>query len=419
MTSDLLHDVGYTLRSAQTWRDPYPMYAALRAHDPVHHVAATPEQDDFWVLTRHADVLAAADDPATFSSAQGLTVTRGEIEAIGMADNPPMVMLDPPRHTQFRKLVARGFTPRQVGEIEPKVRAFVVEHLDALPHDGPVDIVGELFKPLPSMVVAHYLGVPEQDWGRFDAWTQSIVGATSGTGGMAAAITSAGDATMQLLTYFTELISLRKTEPGDDTVSQLVSAGLADDPADPSGLLSILAFTFTMVAGGNDTTTGMLGGSVELLHAHPEQRRALVDDPDLIPDAVDELLRLTSPVQGLARTTTRDVEYRNTPAGTVTIPAGSRVLLCYGSANRDEAWFGDDAAHLDVTRRPRNIMTFSHGNHHCLGAAAARMQARVALTELLSRYPDFAVDAAGIEWADGNYVRRPAHVPFYPVPDPR
>ncbi|MEE3853143.1 cytochrome P450 [Gordonia sp. LSe1-13] len=415
MTSEVSdRPVTFVLRSGAGWADPYPMYAALRDHDPVHRVAHPDDAAaDFWVLTRHADVLAAADDTATFSSAQGLTVTYGELEAIGMADHPPMVMQDPPSHTAFRKLVARGFTPRQVIDIEPQVREFVVERLDGLATDGPADIVGELFKPLPSMVVAHYLGVPEEDWGRFDGWTQAIVGATSGTGGMAAAAETAGTATMEMLAYFTDLVEFRKTHPADDTVSQLVAAGLADDPADPGGLLSILAFTFTMVAGGNDTTTGMLGGSVALLERHRTQRRRLVEDPGLIPDAVDELLRLTSPVQGLARTTTRDVTYPDHPSGPVTIPAGRKVLLCYASANRDPRAFGPDADDLDVTRRPRGIMTFSHGNHHCLGAAAARMQARVALTELLARFPDFTVDLDGIEWADGNYVRRPTRVPFH------
>ncbi|MFW0785948.1 cytochrome P450 [Gordonia sp. CPCC 206044] len=411
MSTDVSERASFQLRSGATWADPYPMYAALREHSPVHRVAAP--DGEYWVLTRHADVLAAANDAQTYSSAQGLTVTYGELDAIGMAEHPPMVMQDPPSHTEFRKLVARGFTPRQVVEIEPRVREFVSDRLDRLDGEGPADIVGELFKPLPSMVVAHYLGVPERDWSRFDGWTQAVVGATSGVGGMAAAAESAGAATMEMLGYFSELVEFRKQHPGEDTVSQLVAAGLADDPDDPGGLLSILAFTFTMVAGGNDTTTGMLGGSVDLLHRFPDQRRRLVDDPDLIGGAVDELLRLTSPVQGLARTTTRDATFPDTPEGPVTIPAGRKVLLCYGSANRDAAIYGPDADALDVTRRPRNILTFSHGNHHCLGAAAARMQARVALTELLARHPDFTVDAEGIEWAEGNYVRRPTYVPFH------
>jgi cytochrome P450 len=133
----------------------------------------------------------------------------------------------------------------------------------------------------------------------------------------------------------------------------------------------------------------------------------LVANPDRIPDAVEELLRLTSPVQGLARTVTDDVTI-----GETTIPAGRRVLLLYGSANRDERQYGPDAAELDVTRSPRNILTFSHGAHHCLGAAAARMQSRVALTELLARCPEFEVDESGITWAGGSYVRRPLSVPI-------
>jgi cytochrome P450 len=202
------------------------------------------------------------------------------------------------------------------------------------------------------------------------------------------------------------LIERRRTEPEDDTISHLVAAGVGAD-GDVAGTLSILAFTFTMVTGGNDTVTGMLGGSMPLLHERPDQRQLLVDDPDRIPDAVEELLRMTSPVQGLARTVTRDVTI-----GETTIPAGRRVLLLYGSANRDERQYGSDAGELDVTRCPRNILTFSHGAHHCLGAAAARMQSRVALTELLGRCPDFDVDESGIVWAGGNYVRRPLSVPI-------
>jgi cytochrome P450 len=162
-----------------------------------------------------------------------------------------------------------------------------------------------------------------------------------------------------------------------------------------------------MVTGGNDTTTGMLGGSMPLLQGRPDQRQLLVENPALIPDAVEELLRLTSPVQGLARTATRDVTI-----GGTTVPAGRRVLLLYGSGNRDERQYGPDAGELDVTRCPRNILTFSHGAHHCLGAAAARMQSRVALTELLASCPDFEVDESGIVWAGGSYVRRPLSVPF-------
>lgn len=397
----------FRLADAETWDNPWPMYAALRDHDPVHQVIPDGRQDsDYWVLSRHADVWNAARDHATFSSAQGLTVNYEELELIGLADNPPFVMRDPPVHTEFRKLVARGFTPRQVEEVEPKVREFVLERIEGLRSAGGGDIVAQLFKPLPSMVVAHYLGVPEQDRRQFDGWTDAIVAANTTSDGAAGAIASAGDAVGSMMAYFTALIERRRREPGDDTISHLVAAGAGTD-GDVAELLSVLAFTFTMVTGGNDTTTGMLGGTVALLHRRPDQRRALAERPDLIPDAIDEFLRLTSPVQGLARTTTRAVT-----VGDRTIPAGRKVLLLYASANRDEREYGPDAADLDVQRRPRNILTFSHGAHFCLGAAAARMQSRVALSELMARCPDFDVDESGIVWAPGSYVRRPLSLPF-------
>ena len=392
----------FRLRGGASWADPWPMYAALRDHDPVHRVAHESPELDYWVLSRHADIWTAARDHETFSSAQGLTVNYGELELIGLQDNPPMVMQDPPAHTEFRKLVARGFTPRQVEAVEPAVREFVIERIERLRAAGGGDIVAELFKPLPSMVVAHYLGVPESDRVQFDGWTEAIVAASSEPEGLLGAT----DALMAMTGYFTGLIERRRRDPGEDVVSHLVAAGMGAD-GDVSGMLSILAFTFTMVTGGNDTTTGLLGGAVQLLDRNPDQRRALVGNPDLIPDAVEEFLRLTSPVQGLARTATREVTLYGE-----TIPAGRKVLLLYGSGNRDERQYGPDAAQLDVSRRPRNILTFSHGAHHCLGAAAARMQSRVALTELLSRCPDFVVDEDRVVWAGGAYVRRPLSVPI-------
>lgn len=397
-------EVRYELMSGETWRNPWPLYAALRDHDPVHRV--TPEDrvsDDFYVLSRHADVYAAARDPETYSSASGLTVDYVDIGST--IPIRPFVFMDPPEHTDFRRRVAGGFTPRQVNSVEPAVRAFVVERLEQLRANGGGDIVAELFKPLPTMVVAHYLGVPEEDRGKFDEWTHAIVGGAV-DGAKIAAGGELPSAVGEMVAYFAELIPRRRAEPGDDTISHLLASGLGED-GDHEGILAILGFAFTMITGGNDTTTGNLGGAVQLLHQYPNQRRQLVENPRLIPDAVEEFLRMTSPVQGLARTTTRDVELHDT-----TIPAGRRVLLLYGSANRDEREFGPTAGELDIRRNPKRIMTFSHGHHHCLGAAAARMQARVALEELLSRYPDFTVDLDGVEWSDGNYVRWPVSVPF-------
>lgn len=405
------HEARFELCTAKTWSNPWPMYRALRDNDPVHHVIPQGQpgsnpQTDYYVLSRHSDIWAAARDYETFSSAHGLTVNYNELELIGLQDNPPMVMQDPPVHTEFRKLVSRGFTPRQVEAVEPKVREFIVARIERLRANGGGDIVAELFKPLPSMVVAHYLGVPDEDRTQFDGWTQAIVAANTATGGVAGVLETVGDAVESMMAYFTKLIELRRHQPEDDTISHLVAAGVGAD-GDVAGTLSALAFTFTMVTGGNDTTTGMLGGSVQLLHQRPDQRQILAKNPGLIADSVDELLRLTSPVQGLARTATRNVTIGNT-----TVPAGRRVLLLYGSGNRDERQYGPHAGELDVTRCPRNILSFSHGAHHCLGAAATRMQSRVTLTELLARCPNFEVDESGIVWAGGSYVRRPLSVPF-------
>lgn len=394
MSADLSSPPTYRPGGGEAWRDPWASYAALREHDPVHHVAA----GDFFVLSRHADVLAAAVDTATFSSARGLTVADDELERIGLTDNPPFVMTDPPAHTAFRRLVARGFTPRQVGELEPVVRAFAAERLERLGADGGGDVVAALLKPLPSLVVGHYLGVPEADRAHFDAWSTAIVAAD------AEGAAEAAGATAELMAYFADLVERRRREPGEDTVSQLVRAGVADDDA---GLLSVLAFVFTMVAGGNDTTTGALGGAVQLLAADPPQRALLVAEPALVPDAVEELLRLTSPVQGLARTATRDVRLHGT-----TIPAGRKALLLYAAGNRDPRTYGPDADALDVRRRPTQVLTFSQGHHHCLGAAAARLQVRVVLEELVRRIPDFSVDPDAVTWAPGAYVRRPLGVPL-------
>jgi cytochrome P450 len=261
---------------------------------------------------------------------------------------------------------------------------------------GGGDVVGGLLKPLPSYVVAHYLGVPEEDREHFDGWTRGIVAANALGDPMLAANTVA-----ELFGYFTSLISRRRRSPGDDAVSDLVSAGVSD--------MQTLGFAFTMVTGGNDTTTGLLGGGLELLSDHPAERQRLIDDPSMIPGAVEELLRLTSPVQGLARTVTSDVTIEG-----VTIPAGRKVMLLYGSANRDEREFGPLAGALDVGRAPRQIVAFGYGAHHCLGAAAARLMGRVTLEELLARCPSFVVDGAAGVYAPGQFVRWFESLPFLP-----
>lgn len=383
----------FELRSGETWRDPFAMYAALRDRDPVHHV----EPGDYYVLTRFEDVWDAARDSATFSSMRGLTVTYGDVESAGMGDAIPMVFLDPPEHTAFRRLVTARLTPRRVGEIEPEMRRFVVERIEKVRALGGADIVAELFKPLPSFVVAHYLGVPVEDRALFDRWTEAIVQAAS-----SGDPTTAGDPFAELLGYFAALIERRRREPADDMISELAQLG-----EDTVSTARILGFAFTMVTGGNDTITGFLSGASCLLTEHRDQRDRLLADPGLIPNAVDEMLRLTSPVQNLARTATRDVAFHG-----VTIPADKKVLLCYAAANRDPREYGPTAEAFEVDRKIRKILTFSSGTHYCIGASVARLQARVVLEEMLERCPAFAVDVAAGRYAEGSYVRRHVSLPW-------
>jgi len=390
-------DAHFVPRSGPSWRDPFSMYAALRDHDPVHEIPSTGADPSYFVLARFADVLAAAVDTQTFSSAQGLTFTYGDMESTGL--EAPIVMMDPPAHTALRKLATKRFTPRQVREVEPMVRAFVKERVERLREQGEGDIVELLFKPLPSLVVAHSLGVPQPDRGRFDRWSEAIVAAQAGGN-----ILSAADAVGELFGYFTRLIEKRRGDPADDMISTLVHAQLEGEPVSMAKLLGV---AFTMVTGGNDTTTGLLGVSAALLTENRDQRQRLIDDSSLMKNAIEEFLRLSSPVQGLARTTTRDVDLHGK-----TIPAGRKVMLLYASGNRDEREFGKTAADCDLTRPIRRHLAFSYGAHHCIGAALARLQARVALEELLARCPDFEVDVEAAQFAPGNFVRRYRSLPF-------
>jgi hypothetical protein len=375
-----------------TWRDPFTVYRRLRDEDPIHR-----SPHGFWVLTRFQDVFEAVKDTATFSSASGLTF-QNERKALNLP--PTIVMMDPPDHTRYRRLVDRGFTPRRTTDLEPELRRFVALRIEDLKRAGKGDFVATVARSIPSWVVAHYLGVPEEDRFRFEGWTSAFVQANAmGHGaGIGAAL---GD----LIAYFSELVERRRREPGDDLVSVLLRA---DEEGVGVGLEGILGYAFVMIAGGNDTTTGLLTGAAELLTKHPSQRDRLRADPSLIPNAVEEFLRLTTPVQGLCRVATRDVTFRGGP----TIKADERVLLCYAAANRDPREFGPDAEEVDIGRHIVRHLAFSIGAHFCLGAAAARLQGRVVLEELLARCPDFAVDAEAGVFADGAFTRRYESLPI-------
>jgi cytochrome P450 family 130 len=408
-TADLIYDPF----DPAVVREPWALYRRLRDEDPVHFVsydalaghgsvAKRTGHAGIHVLSRFADVFAAARDTTTFSSNHGLSIDGGDVEALGLV--PTIVMMDPPDHTGYRRLVSRGFTPRAVATLEADVRAFVVQRVESLRQrirdDGHADFVAELASPLPSFVVAHYLGVPAADRSRFDRWSTSIVAANAAGD----VLGGARDAVAELYAYFTDLIEQRRRHPGDDMVSRLVQASIGGEPV---SVEAVLGYAFVMIAGGNDTVTGLLGGAVELLSAHPDQRQRLIDDPSRLAGAIEELLRLTAPVQGLSRFVTTDTEVHG-----VVLAAGSRVHLLYGSANRDEREFGPTADDLDVGRRIDRLLTFSSGPHFCLGASAARLQGRVALEELLARIPDFEVDAQAGRFAPGAFVRRFEFLPI-------
>ena len=276
--SDLSHDRlrSSSWPSAATWADPWPMYRALRDHDPVHHVVPRIRPDhDYYVLSRHADIFAAARDHQTFSSAQGLTVNYGELEMIGLADNPPMVMQDPPVHTEFRKLVSRGFTPRQVEAVEPKVREYVIERIERMRAErrrghrgGTVQTAAvDGRRALPRRARGGPRPVRRLDRG--DRRGQHRRGRDRRRARDARRRPGRDDGVL----HRADRAPARRTRA--TTRCRIWSPPGVGADGDIAGVLSILAFTFTMVTGGNDTTTGMLGGSVQLLHQRPDQRGLL------------------------------------------------------------------------------------------------------------------------------------------------
>lgn len=365
--------------------DPYPAYRLLRDHDPVHRH----DQPPFWALSRFDDVWNAVRDHDTFSSASGLTFHPDEIGALGLA--PTIVMLDPPRHTELRALIAKAFTPRRVNDLEPRVRAFVRERIARMcrtaADGGGVDLHRDLSSPLPTFVLAELLGIPEADRGQFDPWVAALT--TFQDAGFDLSGLTAVDAVTQMFEYFSVLIATRRVEPGDDLISALCHATIGDAQLTD---WDILGFCFVIVAGGNDTTGNLISHGVQLLTDNPAQRRLLLADPALIPNAVLEFLRLEGSVQGLARTTTRSVRIHD-----VEIPAGEKVLMLYGSANRDPREFGPTADALDVTRPIGRQLGFATGVHFCIGSHLARLQARIAFEELLATVPHVAVQpAAGV-----------------------
>lgn len=375
--------------------DPYPAYRRLRDEDPVHRHDDPP----FWALSRFEDIWAATRDAGTFSSAQGLTFYPDEIGTLGLA--PTIVMLDPPRHTVLRRLVSHGFTPRRIAALEDMLRAFVRENIARMERKaadgGTPDLHGDFSAPLPTFALAHLLGVPEADRARFTPWVRALTTLQDDGFDLKALKDDAVAAVAEMFEYFTGVIQARRADPSDDLISALTVA-----EADGERLTDwdILGFCFVMVAGGNDTTANLISHGVALLDTDHAQRERLASDLSLIPNALLEFLRLEASVQALGRTTTRPVVVRGTE-----IPAGQKVMMLFGAANRDEREFGPSAGDLDVTREIPRHLGFSSGVHFCIGSHLAKLQARVALEELLKAHPHAGVDVANARRIASPFTR--------------
>ena len=352
--------IRYDPFDASILSDPYPTYRMLRDTVPVYRA----EESHTWVLSRHADVQAAALDHGTYSSVDGIFPTPPGSNFIG-SFLPMMIVMDPPRHDQLRALVSRAFTPRRVAGLQDAITQMAAELFERLDEgSGCADFVTDFAAILPAAVIADLLGVPATDRDQFRVWTSQVV-------------------QVDVNHYFTDFLADRRKNPREDLMSALANAAvdgvvLTDE--------EVLGFCALLLVAGYETTTNLLGNSAVVLAQHRQIRRCLGADRTLLGPAVEELLRYDSPAQGLSRTLTRDVTLHGT-----TMRQGEKVLLLFGSANRDERAFPEPDV-FDIERRSEHQVAFGRGIHFCLGASLARMETRIALNALLDKVPDWEVD---------------------------
>lgn len=371
--------------------DPHPLYARLRAEAPV----AWNEERGFWAVTTHAPVAAAATDPGTFCSGKGILV-----DEIGVDyPSPPTIMhTDPPAHTRYRRLVQPGFKPTVVRELEASVRAQAVALIDRFGPNEVVDVVPALSVPFPLQVICGLLGVDSQEWPRFYEWSEAAIpGATDWPEERRQSLLA------EMFAYLLDVADRRRADPRHDVVSALATAAPGGDQLTQAELAMFLV---QLLVAGNETTRNLLSGGLAALAERPGEWARLRADRSLVPLAVEELLRWTTPVISFLRTATSDTELAGQP-----IAAGEPVLLVYASANRDEAAFGPTADRLDVGRDPNPHLSFGFGPHFCLGAALARLEARVVLEELVARFGE-AAPAAPVERAPSPVIAGVRHAPL-------
>jgi len=357
-------DVDFDPQALSAMEDPYPVFAELREKAPVFHAA----NRGLFVVSRYDDIRAILLDPESYASGQG-TVPTGFVSA-----KPMMISQDPPVHTRLRAATHLRFTPRRMAALDGFIRRTTAELLDAIDPSEEVDLFDALTDPLPVAVITEMLGIGFEDRREFSYYAGAIIHAVEGEG------PSAEEAIQWIYRYLEGVLRERSSRPGDD----LVSALLHSDQGQPA--LShdeVVGFCALLLMAGTETTTNALGNAVVLLQEHPALRARLVEHPDELPSVIEELLRLEAPVPGLSRVTTRDVEIRGIP-----IPKGERVHMAFAAANRDPRVFPDPDV-LDPTRSPNPHLAFSLGIHFCLGASLARTEMRIALEELLARFPDY------------------------------
>jgi len=342
----------------------YDVYRTLRNEYPVYHNEAT----DVWALSRFDDLRRA------YAMTQELS-SEGVVPTMSVGVLPMMLELDPPYHDQTRAIVSKGFTPRRVSRLEPTVRRIARGLINSFVEKGECDLVHDFCRELPSRVISHLIGVPEERQGTLLDWSEAILVAPRE--GSFEHFLKIQDV---MIEEFTVLLEERRQERRDDLMSALLDAEVDGRRLSREELLGMC---YLLVAGGSDTSTNLISSGATLLAKHPDQRSVLTREPQRIPDAVEEMLRFEGPAQTNNRRVTRDVEFHGT-----TIPAGAQLKLVIGAANRDERQF-EAPDRFDALHKARRNLGFGEGIHFCLGASLVRLEARVAFEELLATIPDY------------------------------
>lgn len=376
--------------------DPYPVWKRMRDEAPLYYN----DKYDFYALSRFDDVERALLDWETYSSARGsvLELIKADFEVpSGM-----MLFNDPPTHHKHRVLLSRAFTPRRVNELEPKARELCARCLDPLVGSGQFDFIADLGAQMPMRMMGMLLGIPEQDQEGIRERIDEHLRLEEGQEGALAE----SEMSSQM---FSEYIEWRAQHPSDDLITQLLQAEFKSDTGTTRKLTreEVLTHVSMLAAAGNETTTRLIGWTGKVLAEHPDQRRQIANDRSLLPNAIEELLRFEAPSPVQARYVTRDVEHHGQ-----TVPRGSVMLLLNGSANRDERRFPNGDT-FDIRRQIGRHLSFGYGIHLCLGAALARLEGRVALDEVLQRFPDWEVDYENAKQARTSTVRGWERLPVF------